>query len=197
MLANLAMSIIDKERVTTTLPRAKEVRGVIERLITIAKRNNLHSIRVAAKTVRDKTLLKKLFDVITPRFKDRNGGYVRVIKTGDRKGDNAPLCMIEFVGTSPDIVLNRMKKKKVEGAQPAGKERADAKDAKDAKDAEPQTAAAAPAGKKDTADAVEKRKPAKPKTAKKTEKKNKSESKTADKDADADADAPKKGHKKK
>jgi large subunit ribosomal protein L17 len=97
MLANLAMSIIDKERVTTTVQKAKEVRAVVERLITYAKKGSLHAIRLAARTVNDKVVLTKLFEEIAPRFKERQGGYVRIIRTTVRKGDNAQLCIIEFV----------------------------------------------------------------------------------------------------
>jgi large subunit ribosomal protein L17 len=113
MLSNLAISILDKERVETTLPKAKEVRSVIERLITYGKKGDLHGRRLAARHINDPIVLKKLFDVIVPVYKDRNGGYVRVIKTRDRKGDNAGMALVELVGIGgADTVRNRRKKKK-------------------------------------------------------------------------------------
>ena len=112
MLSNLAMSILDKGRVTTTVQKAKEVRGVVERLITYGKRGGLHSLRTAAKRVNDKTILKKLFDEIAPAFKTREGGYTRIIKTADRKGDNAQLAIIELVGRGGEEVVRKRKKKK-------------------------------------------------------------------------------------
>lgn len=110
MLGNLAVSILEHERVTTTTAKAKEVRGVVERLITYGKNNALHSIRTAAKTIKDKDILKKLFDDIGPSYKDRNGGYTRVIKIGERKGDNAELSIIELVGRNGDEPRKRKKK---------------------------------------------------------------------------------------
>ncbi len=114
MLSNLAMSILDKERVVTTVAKAKAVRGVVERLITYGKSNNLHSIRTAAETIRDKTILKKLFDDIGPSFEKREGGYTRILKMGERKGDNAPMSLIELVGRKrEEIVKPKAKKAKV------------------------------------------------------------------------------------
>lgn len=115
MLANLATSILEKERVTTTLVKAKEVRGVVERLITYGKKSNLSAIRLAARTVRCKTVLKKLFDDIAPSFNEREGGYTRILKLKERKGDNAELAIIELVGRNGDDQRKRKKKsKKVE-----------------------------------------------------------------------------------
>jgi len=111
MLSNLAMSILDKERVTTTLAKAKEVRSVVERLITYGKKGDLHRIRLAARRINDKTILKKLFDDIAPSYKDREGGYTRIIKVNDRKGDNAAMSIIELVGRgSPDPIRKNKKK---------------------------------------------------------------------------------------
>jgi large subunit ribosomal protein L17 len=113
MLSNLAMSILDKERVTTTLAKAKEVRSVVERLITYGKKGDLHRIRLAARRINDKTILKKLFDDIAPSYKDREGGYTRIIKVNDRKGDNAAMSIIELVGRgSPDPIRKNKKKAK-------------------------------------------------------------------------------------
>jgi large subunit ribosomal protein L17 len=100
MLANLAISVLDHERIVTTVAKAKEVRGVVERLITYGKKGDLNSIRIAAKTIKDKTLLKKLFSDIAPTYKDREGGYTRILKLSDRKGDNAPTSIIELTGRS-------------------------------------------------------------------------------------------------
>ena len=102
MFANMAMSIIEHERIKTTLPKAKEVRGVIERLITHAKKaegreSNLHAIRLVAKTVTDKDLIMKLVNDIASQYKDRDGGYTRILKLGPRRGDNAEMVIIELV----------------------------------------------------------------------------------------------------
>ncbi|MFP4416102.1 MAG: 50S ribosomal protein L17 [Chitinispirillaceae bacterium] len=98
MLNNLATSILDKERVTTTVAKAKEVRSLVERLITYGKRGDLHNIRRAARSVKSKDVLKKLFDDIAPTYKDREGGYTRILKLGERRGDNAEMSIIELVG---------------------------------------------------------------------------------------------------
>ncbi|NLD99435.1 MAG: 50S ribosomal protein L17 [Fibrobacter sp.] len=117
MFSNMAVSILDKERVVTTLAKAKEVRSVVERLITYGKKGDLHSIRLAARRINDKTVLKKLFDDIAPSYKDREGGYTRIIKIDDRKGDNAPMSIIELVGRgNADAV--RKSKKKAKAKQP-------------------------------------------------------------------------------
>jgi len=113
MLSNLAIAILDKERIETTLPKAKEVRGVIERLISYAKKGDLHARRLAARRVNDKEVLRKLFSEIGPHYKDRNGGYVRIVKTNERKGDNALMAIVELVGIGgADTVRRRRKKKK-------------------------------------------------------------------------------------
>ena len=95
--ANMAGSLIEHEQIKTTLPKAKELRPIVEKLITLAKRGNLHARRQAASQLKMSEHLTKLFDVIGPRFKDRQGGYVRVIRAGYRYGDMAPMAMIEFV----------------------------------------------------------------------------------------------------
>ncbi len=120
MFSNLAVAILDKERVETTLPKAKEVRGVIERLISYAKQGDLHARRLAARRVNDKAVLRKLFSEIGPHFKDRNGGYVRIIKTNERKGDNTLMAIVELVGMGgADTVRKRKKKKKTKDGGPA------------------------------------------------------------------------------
>ncbi|QUD88430.1 50S ribosomal protein L17 [Phenylobacterium montanum] len=97
MFANMAASLIKHEQIVTTLPKAKELRPFVEKLVTLAKRGDLHARRIAISRVRDVEQVGKLFGVVGPRYKDRNGGYIRVLKAGYRYGDNAPLAVIEFV----------------------------------------------------------------------------------------------------
>ena len=97
MFANMAAALVKHEQITTTLPKAKELRPVLERLITLAKKGDLASRRLVASRVRDETQTKKLFDVIGPRYAARPGGYLRIMKAGFRHGDNAPVAVIEFV----------------------------------------------------------------------------------------------------
>jgi large subunit ribosomal protein L17 len=102
MFANMAQALIKHEQIITTLPKAKDLRPVVEKLITLGKRGDLHARRQAIAQVRDVALVKKLFDVLGPRYKERNGGYTRVLKAGFRFGDNAPLGVIEFVDRDVD-----------------------------------------------------------------------------------------------
>ena len=119
MFSNMAVSILDNERITTTLAKAKEVRSVVERLITYAKRGNLHSIRLAERRIKDKTILKKLFEDIAPSYQEREGGYTRIIKLNERKGDNAPMAIIELTGrNSSEPVRKKKKKSKVKKGTP-------------------------------------------------------------------------------
>ena len=97
MLANLAASLIKHEQITTTLPKAKDLRPIVEKLVTLGKRGDLHARRQAVSRMRDISMVKKLFEVIGPRYKDRQGGYTRVMKAGFRYGDSAPVAVIEFV----------------------------------------------------------------------------------------------------
>ncbi|MBW2185081.1 MAG: 50S ribosomal protein L17 [Desulfuromonadales bacterium C00003068] len=97
MLRNMVTSLLDHERITTTDARAKEVRKVAEKLITLGKRGDLHARRQALSVVFDKKVVAKLFDRLAPRFQDRPGGYTRIIKVGNRLGDNAPVSIIELV----------------------------------------------------------------------------------------------------
>ncbi len=101
MFANMSAALIKHEQIVTTLPKAKDLRPVVERLITLAKRGGLHARRQAMSQVRDETQVKKLFDVLAARFKERKGGYARIMKAGFRYGDNAPLAVIEFVDRDP------------------------------------------------------------------------------------------------
>jgi large subunit ribosomal protein L17 len=102
MFANMAASLIKHEQITTTLPKAKELRPFVEKLVTLAKRGGLHARRLAISRVRDVDQVRKLFDTLGPRYKARNGGYLRVLKAGFRFGDNAPVAVIEFVDRDPD-----------------------------------------------------------------------------------------------
>jgi len=97
MFAKIAQALIKHEQILTTLPKAKDLRPVVEKLITLGKRGDLHARRQAISRLRDADLVKKLIDVLGPRYKTRNGGYLRVMKAGFRPGDNAPMAVIEFV----------------------------------------------------------------------------------------------------
>ena len=97
MLANLAAALIKHEQIITTLPKAKDLRPVVEKLVTLGKRGDLHARRQAIAQMRDLAMVRKLFEVIGPRYKGRNGGYIRVLKVGFRYGDSAPVAVIEFV----------------------------------------------------------------------------------------------------
>ncbi len=97
LLRNLATSLILHERIRTTQAKAKELRPFAERLVTLARRGDVHSRQLAARDVADRTALRKLFDQIGPRFQDRPGGYTRIMKLGARKGDGAELALIEFL----------------------------------------------------------------------------------------------------
>ena len=97
MFANMAAALIKHEQIVTTLPKAKDLRGVVEALITLAKRGDLHARRVAASRLRDEAMVAKLCDTLGPRYQTRPGGYTRVLKAGFRYGDNAPLAVIELV----------------------------------------------------------------------------------------------------
>jgi large subunit ribosomal protein L17 len=97
MFVNLCQALITHEQIVTTLPKAKDLRPIVEKLVTLAKRGDLHARRNAISQIRDEAVVKRLFEVLGPRYKDRNGGYTRVLKAGFRYGDNAPLAVIEFV----------------------------------------------------------------------------------------------------
>jgi len=97
MFANMSASLIKHEQIVTTLPKAKELRPFVEKLVTLAKRGDLHARRQAISQVRDLAQVGKLFATLGPRYKARAGGYIRVLKAGFRHGDNAPMAVIEFV----------------------------------------------------------------------------------------------------
>ena len=102
MFANMMAALIKHEQILTTLPKAKELRPVMEKVVTLAKRGDLHARRQAVSKVRDVAMVKKLFEVIGPRYKARNGGYTRIMKAGFRYGDSAPVAVIEFVDRDVD-----------------------------------------------------------------------------------------------
>jgi large subunit ribosomal protein L17 len=97
MFANMAASLIKHEQIITTLPKAKELRPIVEKLVTLAKKGGLSARRQAVAEIRDVAQVKKLFGVIGPRYKDRDGGYTRILKAGFRYGDNAAKAVIEFI----------------------------------------------------------------------------------------------------
>ena len=102
MFANMAASLILHEQIVTTLPKAKEIRPIVEKLVTLGKRGDLHARRQAISQIRDVAVVSKLFDAIATRYASRNGGYLRIMKAGYRHGDNAPLAVIEFVERDVD-----------------------------------------------------------------------------------------------
>lgn len=95
--ANMAGSLIEHEQIKTTLPKAKELRPIVEKLITLAKRGDLHARRLAAARLTQEKHVARLFEVLGPRYRDRQGGYVRILKAGFRYGDMAPMAIVEFV----------------------------------------------------------------------------------------------------
>lgn len=97
LFANMAGSLIEHEQIKTTLPKAKELRPIVEKLITLAKRGDLHARRLAASQLKEDQYVTKLFDILGPRYTERNGGYTRVLRAGFRYGDMAPMAIIEFV----------------------------------------------------------------------------------------------------
>ncbi len=111
LLRNLVTSFLEKERVVTTVAKAKEARPLAEKMITLAKRNTLHTRRQALAFVTKESVVRKLFDKLGPRFSERPGGYTRIIKTGPRAGDGADMAVLEMVGT--EFKLKEKKKKDV------------------------------------------------------------------------------------
>ena len=102
MFANMASALIKHEQIKTTLPKAKELRPIVEKLVTLAKRGDLHARRLAYARIQDRTMVAKLFDVLADRYKERPGGYIRIIRTNFRYGDCAPMAYIEFVDRDVD-----------------------------------------------------------------------------------------------
>ena len=102
MFANMAAVLIKHEQISTTLPKAKELRRIVDRLVTLGKRGDLHARRQAISTLRDRALVDKLFSTLADRYADRPGGYTRVLKAGFRYGDSAPMAIIELVDRDED-----------------------------------------------------------------------------------------------
>lgn len=102
MFKNMSVALIKHEQIVTTLPKAKDLRPVVEKLVTLAKRGDLHARRQAIAALQDEAIVTKLFDVLAKRYADRPGGYTRVLKAGFRYGDDAPMAVIEFVDRDPD-----------------------------------------------------------------------------------------------
>lgn len=102
MFANMCAALIKHEQIVTTLPKAKDLRPIVEKLITLGRRDELHARRLAMSQLRDAVMVRKLFEVLGPRYKERPGGYTRVLKAGFRYGDNAPMAVIEFVDRDVD-----------------------------------------------------------------------------------------------
>ena len=102
MFMNMSNALIKHEQIITTLPKAKELRPVVEKLVTLSRNNSLHSRRQAISKLQDLAMVSKLFDVLGPRYADRAGGYTRIIKAGFRYGDSAPMAVIEFVDRDKD-----------------------------------------------------------------------------------------------
>lgn len=102
MFANMAAALVKHEQITTTLPKAKELRRVVDKLISLGKRGDLHARRQALRTIRDRALVEKLFSTLAERYADRPGGYTRVLKAGYRYGDSAPIAIIELVDRDED-----------------------------------------------------------------------------------------------
>jgi large subunit ribosomal protein L17 len=107
MLRNMVTSLLDQERIVTTVPKAKEARRVAEQMITLGKRGDMHARRQALAYIRSKSIVAKLFDQLSSQYADRNGGYTRIIRTGTRLGDAAPMAIIELVDFKEEIVENK------------------------------------------------------------------------------------------
>ena len=108
LFRNQLLSLMQHERIITTLPKAKELRPIAERMVTLGRKNTVHARRLAARWIADREVIKKLFSEIAPRFANRPGGYTRIVKLGPRKGDGAELAILEFV----DYKLPEAAKKK-------------------------------------------------------------------------------------
>ena len=134
MFRNQLASLIESERIITTLPKAKELRPIFEKLITLAKNDSVHNRRQAARSVPDDALIKKLFDILGPRFSTRPGGYTRIMKLGARRGDAAEMAILELVERTPEEKDD--KKKGTEAAEKPAKKKAAAKKEEPAGDEE-------------------------------------------------------------
>ena len=123
LFSNMAASLIEHEQITTTLPKAKELRPIVEKLVTLGKRGDLHARRQAASAIGSEAAAKRLFDTIAPRYATRNGGYLRIMKAGFRHGDNAAMAVIEFVDRDVSA-KGAADRARVEAAEAAGENEA-------------------------------------------------------------------------
>lgn len=135
LFRTLVTSVLDKERIETTIAKAKEIRPIVERMITFGKRGDLAARRIAAAFISSNDVVKKLFDTIAPRFKDRNGGYTRIIRTRTRIGDGAEMALIELLGAPAAEAAEKTKEEKKKGQANKGKEEKKTEAAKPAKPA--------------------------------------------------------------
>lgn len=135
LFRTLVASVLDKERIETTIAKAKEIRPIVERMITFGKRGDLAARRIAAAFISRNDVVKKLFDTIAPRFKDRNGGYTRIIRTRTRIGDGAEMAVIELLGAPAAETAEKTKEEKKKGQAKKGKEEKKAEAVKPAKPA--------------------------------------------------------------
>ncbi len=119
MLRNMTVSLLRHEEITTTLPKAKELRRVVEPIITLGKKPSLANRRLAFNRLRDRGMVEKLFDDLGPRYAKRHGGYLRILKTGFRKGDNAPLALVSLMDRSEQAPGQPEEKKKTEKKETA------------------------------------------------------------------------------
>ncbi len=120
MFRNMVTSLLDKERIETTVTKAKEARRLTDRMVTLAKQNTLHARRQALAFIMDKEVVSKLFSVLGARYADRNGGYTRIIRTGFRRGDGAELALVEMIGRiAPKRKAEKKKAKKAEATKKA------------------------------------------------------------------------------
>jgi large subunit ribosomal protein L17 len=153
MLANLATALFEHGKITTTESRARRLRPVAERLITFAKRGDLHARRQVLTVVTDKTVVKTLFDEIGPSYATREGGYTRITKVGPRKGDNAAMAVIELVREAPEAKPARRRARRAQPAAAQGRARGGAAAAAEAAQAEAEQDTSAAAGTAEAASA--------------------------------------------
>ncbi|MBI5042395.1 MAG: 50S ribosomal protein L17 [Nitrospirae bacterium] len=138
LFRTLVTSVLDKEKIETTVEKAKEIRPMVEKMITFGKRGDLNSRRIAASFISTRDVVKKLFDTIAPRFKDRNGGYTRIIRTRRRVGDGAEMAVIELLGEAKPEEKKEEKKTTAKKAKVEAKAKAE-KPAKKEKEAKPKS----------------------------------------------------------
>ena len=144
MLRNMTVSLLRHEEITTTLPKAKELRRVVEPMITLGKKPSLANRRLAFNRLRDRDIVSKLFDDLGPRYAKRNGGYLRILKTGWRKGDNAPLALVTLMDRAEEGVQTQAGDDKKGGRKASKKtEKKAAQENKAAQDQKPAKTAAA------------------------------------------------------